>query len=75
MLYILGETVPSLPGAVHAVPAVWRSLQSTPGAWARGRPAGHFVLMAETQKMGKFNLKCISSQLNPLDSHAVSLLF
>lgn len=47
-LYILGEAVPSLPGAVHAVPAVWRSLQSAPGARARGRPAGHFVLMAET---------------------------
>lgn len=47
--YILGEEVPSLPGAVHAVPAVRGSLQSTPGSWARGRPARHFVLMAGTK--------------------------
>lgn len=42
-LYVLGEA-----GAVHAVPAVWRPLQPHPGAGARGRPARHFVLMAET---------------------------
>lgn len=48
MLHVLGEAVPSLPGTAHAVPAVWRPLQSSPGAWARGGPAGHFVLMAET---------------------------
>lgn len=48
--YVLGEAVPSLPGAVHAVPAVRRTLQSAPGAWARGRPARHFALMAETKE-------------------------
>lgn len=52
ILYTLGEAASSLPGAVHAVPAVWRSLQSTPGAGARGRPAGQFALMAEMQKDG-----------------------
>lgn len=47
--YILGEEVPCLPGAVHAVPAVRGPLQSTPGSGARGRPARHFVLMAGTK--------------------------
>lgn len=45
--HVLGKVVPSLPAAVHAVPAVRGSLQSTPGAWARGWPAGDFVFVAE----------------------------
>lgn len=45
--HILGEAVPCLPAAVHAVPAVRGSLQSAPGARAGGWPAGDFVFVAK----------------------------
>ena len=63
---ILGEEVPSIPGAVHAVPTVRGPLQSCPGAWARGWPAWRFIPMAE-KKNKKISLLLVKNTLQKIN--------